>query len=422
MTFGELEACAKKAFALNQDLAELKAIDKAIEQKGKALQAESAQIDALRRKININDRQAVAAFNARFKRNSAAIANYRAETEARTAAIAIYKQKETSSNILCTGRPYSNDDLAKVAEPWRSAMAERSKPVTIPTVGSALADAPPADRTDAFGIAAPGTGMGSAPTITPQKAQFAALLKAADAGNAVAQYDLAMRYQYGSGTDRDPDKALKYFLLSADQGNAKAAFAVSTILFDGQDVAADPQRALLYLRKSAAAGDHMAEHNLALWYQNKSRDRDRFEQAFAFMTKAASSGDAESQTILGEYYRDGVGTKRDPAKGFEWLGKAANQGYRPAQLDVADALQSGKGTERNPVEALKWYFLAAGMTKQDASRGCARLILESRVTRQRAEQAAKALQKELSAIEADKASADADAWVVAFRTKPLQGC
>jgi TPR repeat protein len=126
--------------------------------------------------------------------------------------------------------------------------------------------------------------------------------------------------------------------------------------------------------------------------------------------------------ILAELYRDGTGTRRNPAEAVVWMTKSANQGYRPAQLALGEALRDGKGTARDPVEALKWFLLAAGMTKLDASAGCTRLVMESSVTRQRAREAVKALQDDLSPSEADRAQLDANNWVAAFKAKPVGGC
>lgn len=413
MSVAELETCAKRAWSLNGEVAELKTIDEAIQNRGLALKSESAAIDGLRQRLNLRDPKSVAAFNARLNRSNAAIANYRRELDARNGVSKVVKQHETEFNVLCTGRPYNTDDLAKVAEPGRSAMAAHSHATTVPVVDTIM----PSAGTQG---AAPMLITGPAPR--PASDLIADLRKAADGGDAKSQYLFAQRLYFGKDVPRDPGKALEYYLKAADQGNADAAFSVSRLLTEGVDVSADSERATAYLRKAADAGNHDAEHNLALWYENKSCDRDRHAQALAWMTKAAISGDPESQMVLAQFYAEGTGTRRDPAAAPGWMVKSANQGFRPAQLELGERLRDGKGVERNPADALKWLLLAAGMTKQDASAGCTRLMMQSSVTRQRAQDAAKAIQKELSPADADRAQAAANDWVTTFRAKAVGGC
>jgi len=414
MSVEELEKCAGQALALNRESADLKQLDAALQKRGLAIRSESNGIDSARAKINVRDAKAVAAFNSRLSRNSNAVASYRREIDARNAASGNFRLHQTAFNVQCTGRPYNLDDLAKVPEPARSAMSANSTKTFVPLV-------------DTMSVQSGGSDGGSSiaskdQSSTAAKTELDALQKAADGGDPQAQFKLGQRYLFGKGAPRDPAQALVYLVKAADQGQATAAFDASVLLERGTDVPADPERAMFYLRKAADAGHHGAEQNLALWYETKSRDRDKDQQAFTWMTKAANAGKPEPQLLLAEYYRDGTGTRRNLAEAVTWLTKAANQGYRPAQFELGEALRDGKGVARAPGEALKWFLLAAGMTKVDASAGCTRLIMESSVTRQRAREAVKALQSDLSPAESDRAEAEANTWVAAFKAKPVEGC
>jgi hypothetical protein len=416
MSMAELEICANRAVDLSGEATGIKELDQALQRRGLAVRAESTAIDALRARVNVRDPKAVAAFNARLKRNQAAIENYRREAEARNAIARKSDVHRAEFGVQCTGRPYDLADLDKLPAPARAALAAISNPTSVPVVETGTA--PLAGSTSgAF-------GMGASRRTATSENEIANLRKAADAGDKEAQFTLGQRYNYGKGLPRDPVKAFDYYVKAADQGQLLAAFMVSVMLERGADVPADPDRALVYLRKAAEGGYSGAQQNLALWYENTSRDRDRLSQAFAWMFKAANANDAGSdpQLILAEYYRDGTGTRRNPAEAIAWMTKAANQGYRPAQLELGEALRDGKGTARAPVAALTWFLLAAGMTKVDAAAGCTRLIMESSVTRQRAQEAVKALQGNLSAAESDRAQADANNWVAAFKAKPVEGC
>src|ERR1039457_1725997 len=50
------------------------------------------------------------------------------------------------------------------------------------------------------------------------------LTKRAEAGDAVSQNELGIRYRLGADVEKDPAKAIPWFLKAAQQGNAKAYF------------------------------------------------------------------------------------------------------------------------------------------------------------------------------------------------------
>ena len=88
----------------------------------------------------------------------------------------------------------------------------------------------------------------------------------ADQGDALAQYNLALRYYVGRGVPQDYAKAMKWYRKAADQGNALAQFCVGNGYGNGQGVSLDYAEAIKWYRKAADQGNAAAQYNLALKY------------------------------------------------------------------------------------------------------------------------------------------------------------
>jgi TPR repeat protein len=89
------------------------------------------------------------------------------------------------------------------------------------------------------------------------------LRQAADAGDAEAQYNLAMMYRSGKGVEKNLDASFVYFCLAAEQGVSSAQVRLALAYGAGEGVAADPIEAHKWLLAAQAAGDSLAKANLA---------------------------------------------------------------------------------------------------------------------------------------------------------------
>ena len=135
-------------------------------------------------------------------------------------------------------------------------------------------------------------------------AKFAEALKKyrprAEAGDAIAQYNLGVLYNEGAGTERNYHEAFKWFRLAADQGDADAQNNLGIMYYEGQGVGKN------------------------------------YTQAFHWYNLAAEQGHVAAQYNLGIMYEQGIGTSKDRAKAKQWFKRAADQGYKPAQQRMAN--------------------------------------------------------------------------------------
>jgi TPR repeat protein len=63
--------------------------------------------------------------------------------------------------------------------------------------------------------------------------------KAADQGDAGAQYHLGLLYRNGNGVPQDYAAAVSWFRMAADQGDAAAQYSLGSIYFDGRGAPQD---------------------------------------------------------------------------------------------------------------------------------------------------------------------------------------
>lgn len=141
--------------------------------------------------------------------------------------------------------------------------------------------------------------------------------KAAEQGNAYAQYNLGNCYYYGNGVPQDNTEAAKWYRKSAEQGNADAQYMLGELADD-------------------------------------------FEDAVEWYLKAAEQGNADAQYELGGCYRYGHGVQRNLSEAVKWYLKAAERGSMMAQYEAGRYYYSGLGGLPKDVdEAVKWYRKAA---------------------------------------------------------------
>ena len=95
---------------------------------------------------------------------------------------------------------------------------------------------------------------------------FEATLKAAEQGDAEAQYDLGRMYLTGIGVPGDKAEAVKWTRKAAEQGHARAQFQLGFAYDLGEGVPEDNTESVKWYRKAAKQGDARAQFQLGLAY------------------------------------------------------------------------------------------------------------------------------------------------------------
>lgn len=189
----------------------------------------------------------------------------------------------------------------------------------------------------------------------------AGLLKQAEAGNAVAQFELA-EYLRAEGKGRlYLATVFQWFERAATQGHLRAQNNLATMYLEGLGVPRDARRAIEWYRKAAEAGLAEAQRNLGgMHYFGNGVPRNDAE-ALRWIKLAAEKGDPPSIFNLGNLYYSGHGVKRDLEKAYQWQLLSTLQGNQQAANNVFVASQEMKPEEKVAAQAAarkvyrKWF-------------------------------------------------------------------
>ena len=197
--------------------------------------------------------------------------------------------------------------------------------------------------------------------------------KAADQGNANAQYSLGLMYHYGTGVPQSYEEAATWYRKAADQGNAAAQNNLGWMYHNGYGVPQSYDEAVTWYRKAADQGYATAQTNLGWMYRNGYGVPQSYDEAVTWYRKAADQGYATAQTNLGWMYRNGYGVPQSYDEALRWYRKAADQGYATAQYNLGWMYENGYGVPQSNDEALRWYRKAADQGNADAKKALKRL-------------------------------------------------
>ena len=164
---------------------------------------------------------------------------------------------------------------------------------------------------------------------------FAAWQPLADAGDAQAQFNLAIMYHNGQGTEPDAAKAIAYCTLAADNDIPPAQHYLGYLLMDEEIGTPNPEKAAHYWQRAA-------EHGI---------------------------DDAQYQ--LGSLYTQGIGVPQDTDTAADWYEAAALQGHAPAQYNLGVLYANAK----QYTHARHWWNKAQAQAQdnQDAKDALAKL-------------------------------------------------
>lgn len=125
--------------------------------------------------------------------------------------------------------------------------------------------------------------------------------------------------------------ALHEFRTLAGRGNAAAQFNVGIIFDYGHGVGSDYAQAMKWYRKAAEQGFAAAQFNLGIMYDyGQGVPQEDYAEAVKWYRKAAEQGHARAQNSLGFMHDKGRGVARNYNIAHMWYSIAAAQGDKQA--------------------------------------------------------------------------------------------
>ena len=146
------------------------------------------------------------------------------------------------------------------------------------------------------------------------KAQFDAMMKIAQGGNAEAQYHIGMMFNNGIGVQKDPGKAFQWFQQASKAGEPLANYKVGCYLggqFEGV-VPLDRNGSLEHKLVAANAGYSLAQVDVG----NEYAMRGNVEEAVRWWRLAAAQGNPRGLYNLSVSYKEGKGAQKDLALAY----------------------------------------------------------------------------------------------------------
>lgn len=186
-----------------------------------------------------------------------------------------------------------------------------------------------------------------------------ALMKLAEAGDPIAETNLARIISHGLGVDKDEAEAIRWLRKAADRGSVQAMTTLGVMLSSGRGAPKDDAEAARLYRLAAEQGFAPAQSNLGRAYRTgQGVAKDEAESA-KWYRLAAEQGDARGQLEVGWDYANGRGVAQDDAEAVRWYRKAADQGLAPAEYRLGTMFAEGRGVPQDDAEAVRWLRKAA---------------------------------------------------------------
>ena len=195
--------------------------------------------------------------------------------------------------------------------------------------------------------------------------------RAAEQGNAEAQFSLGFMYYRGEGVPEDDTEAARWLDRSAEQGHARAQYILGIMYEYGRGVPQNDaeaarwyHRAAKWYRRRAAEQDAEAQYTLSLMYEYGRGVPQDTAEAVDWIILAAEEGHADAQSDLGRRYHKGEGVPQDYAEAVKWLRRAAAQGDAAASSKLGFMYSLGEGVPQDNTEAVRWFRRAVEQCEQ----------------------------------------------------------
>ncbi len=199
-----------------------------------------------------------------------------------------------------------------------------------------------------------------APSIARQEVENAnaQLLKKASKGDVPSQVRLALRYEFGTGFEKSPQRAAGCYAAAAKSNDKFAQCRLGMMYKDGEGVKSDPKLALKWLQQSANQDFAPADYQLGLMYEFGQGVKTNFKSAANWYQQGDRLQERHNQYRLGLLVLSGDGVKQDPTRGLQLIESAATKGLPRAAAKMAAIYKFGRGVDPSDEIAARWQMQA----------------------------------------------------------------
>lgn len=167
-----------------------------------------------------------------------------------------------------------------------------------------------------------------------------AFLRAAEAGNAEAQIQLAMILIDGSAGVKDLVSAAAWLQRAAENKHSDAQYRLGLLLYQGIQGKPDIAKAAYWFEQAAGQAHPEAAYNLGVLYDDGQGVPHDIKRAMALYRQAANGGVLEAEHTIGSMLAFGRKIVADPIEGGMWLELALRGGDKDVKEEL-DSLRRG---------------------------------------------------------------------------------
>jgi enhanced entry protein EnhC len=172
--------------------------------------------------------------------------------------------------------------------------------------------------------------------------------QAANKGNVLGEYNLALMYEYGKGVSVDYHRAKALFSDAADKGYPEAMTSLAGMYFYGLGEERNEQQALTWYKKAADVGNANALYALGLLSETGVATKLDFNDALKYYQDASAQGNEKAMLALARMYHYGLGVIQDHKRSAELYQKLADRQNAYAQYQLATYYLDGTAGQRIP--------------------------------------------------------------------------
>ncbi len=184
--------------------------------------------------------------------------------------------------------------------------------------------------------------------------------KAAEAGNATAQYDMGLAYERGEGVEINLKKAFEYYTKAAKQGHAGSTYILGFFYNVGKYVDVDLKKARQYYKKAAEMNVVYAQYRYGLFCLYGIGGKSDIEEGATNIEAASEQGHVDAIYIMGMMFLEGIYYDVDISQGMTFLEVAAKNNSSDAQYTLGVCYFYAKyGMKCSYAKAAKWFTMAA---------------------------------------------------------------
>ena len=186
--------------------------------------------------------------------------------------------------------------------------------------------------------------------------------KASSLGHAEATGALGDCYYYGRGTEKDREKAVKFYELALERMDdleeypymKRSLTNFANCLLSGDGTEKDPERAVKYYKMAGRYAP--AEYALGSCCENGEGTARNITKAVIFYKRAARKNHSGACYRLGKLYLEGKRLKRDVCEAVNWFEKALLLGHAGAGNDLGVCLIKNSESDADKKRAFELFL------------------------------------------------------------------